>query len=658
MSVETQKETLGFQTEVKQLLHLMIHSLYSNKEIFLRELISNASDAADKLRFEALANPELLEGGAELKIRVSFDKEANTVTLEDNGIGMSREDVVTHLGTIAKSGTADFLKNLSGDQKKDSHLIGQFGVGFYSAFIVADKVDVYSRRAGQPAGEGVHWSSKGEGEFDVATIDKPERGTRIVLHLKKGEEEFADGWRLRNVIKKYSDHIALPIELPKEFHGEEADKPAEPEWETVNRASALWTRPRAEVKDEEYQEFYKHVAHDFENPLSWSHNKVEGKLEYTSLLYVPGRAPFDLYHREAPRGLKLYVQRVFIMDQADEFLPLYLRFIKGVVDSNDLSLNVSREILQKDPVIDSMKSALTKRVLDMLEKLAKNEPEQYKTFWKNFGQVLKEGPAEDFGNKEKIAGLLRFASTGDDSGEQSVALADYIGRMKEGQDKIYYLTGESYSQVKNSPHLEVFRKKGIEVLLLTDRIDEWLMSYLPEFDGKQFVDVARGDLDLGSLDSEEDKKAQEEVAKSKEGLIERLKKVLDEQVSEVRVSHRLTRFAGDPRHRRTGPWPADAPDPRGQRAESAGLEADLRDQPAASADREAGCGAGRGPLRRAVAYSLRPGRPGRGGQPQGSGRLRTPTEQAAGGAVRLSSSPDKARFGGLCLFQLSQEQYP
>ncbi len=540
MSVETQKETLGFQTEVKQLLHLMIHSLYSNKEIFLRELISNASDAADKLRFEALANPELLEGGAELKIRVSFDKEANTVTLEDNGIGMSREDVVTHLGTIAKSGTADFLKNLSGDQKKDSHLIGQFGVGFYSAFIVADKVDVYSRRAGQPASEGVHWSSKGEGEFDVATIDKPERGTRIVLHLKKGEEEFADGWRLRNVIKKYSDHIALPIELPKEFHGEEADKPAEPEWETVNRASALWTRPRAEVKDEEYQEFYKHVAHDFENPLSWSHNKVEGKLEYTSLLYVPGRAPFDLYHREAPRGLKLYVQRVFIMDQADEFLPLYLRFIKGVVDSNDLSLNVSREILQKDPVIDSMKSALTKRVLDMLEKLAKNEPEQYKTFWKNFGQVLKEGPAEDFGNKEKIAGLLRFASTGDDSGEQSVALADYIGRMKEGQDKIYYLTGESYSQVKNSPHLEVFRKKGIEVLLLTDRIDEWLMSYLPEFDGKQFVDVARGDLDLGSLDSEEDKKAQEEVAKSKEGLIERLKKVLDEQVSEVRVSHRLT----------------------------------------------------------------------------------------------------------------------
>jgi molecular chaperone HtpG len=543
--VETQKETLGFQTEVKQLLHLMIHSLYSNKEIFLRELISNASDAADKLRFEALAKPELLEGGAELKIRLSFDKEAKTVTLEDNGIGMSREDVIAHLGTIAKSGTADFLKNLSGDQKKDSHLIGQFGVGFYSAFIVADKVDVYSRRAGTPASEGVHWSSKGEGEFEVATVDKPERGTRIVLHLKKGEEEFADGWRLRNIVKKYSDHIALPIELPKEplsslESDEEKDKPAETEWETVNRASALWTRPRSEVKDEEYQEFYKHVAHDFENPLSWSHNKVEGKLEYTSLLYVPGRAPFDLYHREAPKGLKLYVQRVFIMDQADEFLPLYLRFIKGVVDSNDLSLNVSREILQKDPVIDSMKSALTKRVLDMLEKLAKDKPEDYKQFWSQFGQVLKEGPAEDFANKEKIAGLLRFASTSDASGEQTVALADYLGRVKEGQDKIYYLTGESHAQVKNSPHLEVFRKKGIEVLLLTDRIDEWLMSYLTEFDGKQFVDVARGDLDLGKLDSEEDKKAQEEIAKAKEGLIERLKGALGDEVAEVRVSHRLT----------------------------------------------------------------------------------------------------------------------
>ena len=540
MSVETQKETLGFQTEVKQLLHLMIHSLYSNKEIFLRELISNASDAVDKLRFEALSKPELLEGGAELKIRVSFDKDAKTVTLEDNGIGMSREDAITHLGTIAKSGTADFMKHLSGDQKKDSHLIGQFGVGFYSAFIVADKVEVFSRRAGLAASEGVHWASKGEGEFEIATIDKADRGTRIVLHLKSGEDEFADGWRLRNIIKKYSDHIALPIELPKEQTAAEGEeKPAE-EWETVNRASALWTRPRTEIKDEEYQEFYKHIGHDYENPLSWSHNKVEGKLEYSSLLYVPARAPFDLYQREAPKGLKLYVQRVFVMDQAESFLPLYLRFIKGVVDSNDLSLNVSREILQKDPIIDSMKSALTKRVLDMLEKLAKNEPEQYKGFWKNFGQVMKEGPAEDFANKEKIAGLLRFASTQGEDGEQVVSLAEYLARAKEGQDKIYYLTGETYAQVKNSPHLEVFRKKGIEVLLLTDRIDEWLMSYLSEFDGKTFVDVARGDLDLGNLDSEEDKKAAEEVAKSKEGLVERIKASLGDAVSEVRVSHRLT----------------------------------------------------------------------------------------------------------------------
>ncbi|GAA0407367.1 molecular chaperone HtpG [Pseudomonas veronii subsp. inensis] len=540
MSVETQKETLGFQTEVKQLLHLMIHSLYSNKEIFLRELISNASDAVDKLRFEALSKPELLEGGAELKIRVSFDKDAKTVTLEDNGIGMSREEAVTHLGTIAKSGTADFMKNLSGDQKKDSHLIGQFGVGFYSAFIVADKVEVFSRRAGLDASEGVHWASKGEGEFEIATIDKADRGTRIVLHLKAGEDEFADGWRLRNIIKKYSDHIALPIELPKEQAAAEGEEKPALEWETVNRASALWTRPRTEIKDEEYQEFYKHIGHDYENPLSWSHNKVEGKLEYSSLLYVPARAPFDLYQREAPKGLKLYVQRVFVMDQAESFLPLYLRFIKGVVDSNDLSLNVSREILQKDPIIDSMKSALTKRVLDMLEKLAKNEPEKYQGFWKNFGQVMKEGPAEDFANKEKIAGLLRFASTQGDDGEQVVGLAEYLARAKEGQDKIYYLTGETYAQVKNSPHLEVFRKKGIEVLLLTDRIDEWLMSYLNEFDGKSFVDVARGDLDLGNLDSEEEKKEAEEVAKAKEGLVERIKASLGDAVSEVRVSHRLT----------------------------------------------------------------------------------------------------------------------
>lgn len=540
MAVEAQKETLGFQTEVKQLLHLMIHSLYSNKEIFLRELISNASDAADKLRFEALSTPQLLESDSELKIRISFDKEANTLTIEDNAIGMSRDDVINHLGTIAKSGTAEFFKNLSGDAKKDSQLIGQFGVGFYSAFIVADKVEVFTRRAGLAASEGVLWSSEGEGEFDLSNIEKAERGSRIVLHLKKEESEFADGWRLRNIIKKYSDHVALPIELPKEASGDEADAPVNTEWEVVNRASALWTRPRTDIKDEEYQEFYKHVSHDFEDALSWSHNKVEGKLEYTSLLYVPTRAPFDLYQREAPRGLKLYVQRVFIMDQADEFLPLYLRFTKGIVDSNDLSLNVSREILQKDPVIESMKSALTKRVLDMLTKMAKNSPEDYAKFWSAFGQVLKEGPAEDFSNKEKIAGLLRFASTHSGNDEQTVGLSDYIARMTEGQDKVYFLTGESYAQVKNSPHLEVFRKKGIEVLLLTDRIDEWLMSYLTEFDGKSFVDVARGDLDLGALDTEEDKQAQDEVAKSKEALVTRLKTALGDQVADVRVSHRLT----------------------------------------------------------------------------------------------------------------------
>ena len=540
MTVEAQKETLGFQTEVKQLLHLMIHSMYSNKEIFLRELVSNASDASDKLRFEAIAKPELLEGDPNLRIRISADEQANTLTIEDNGIGMSRDEVISHLGTIAKSGTASFMQQLTGDQKKDAQLIGQFGVGFYSAFIVADKVEVFTRRAGLSANEGVRWESAGEGDFTIETIDKPERGTRIVLHLKADEKEFADGWRLRNVITKYSDHISLPIELPKQHTGDEADKPAEPEWESVNRASALWTRPRTEVKEEEYQEFYKHVAHDFENPLSWSHNKVEGKLEYTSLLYVPGRAPFDLYQREAPRGLKLYVQRVFIMDDAEQFLPLYLRFVKGVVDSNDLSLNVSREILQKDPAIDSMKAALTKRVLDMLEKLAKKDAEKYASFWEAFGSVMKEGPAEDFANREKIAGLLRFASTAQSDDSEVVSLDAYIERMQEGQDKIYYLTGERYSQVKNSPHLEIFRKKGIEVLLMTDRIDEWLMGNLHEYKDKQFVDVARGDLDLGKLEGDDDKQAQEEVAKAKADLVERVKKVLDNSVDEVKVSHRLT----------------------------------------------------------------------------------------------------------------------
>ena len=538
MTTETRKETLGFQAEVKQLLQLMIHSLYSNKEIFLRELVSNAADAADKLRFEALKDPKLLEEDPSLRIRIGFDADARTITIDDNGIGMSRDEAVAHLGTIAKSGTGEFLRALSGDQKKDANLIGQFGVGFYSAFIVADRVDVFSRRAGLPASEGVHWSSAGEGDFEVATVDKPERGTRIVLHLKEGEEGFADGWKLRGIIKKYSDHVGLPIEMPKEHHGE--DKPAAPEWEAVNKASALWTRPKAEIKDEEYTEFYKHIAHDFTDPVAWSHNKVEGKLEYTSLLYVPGRAPFDLYHRDGAKGLKLYVQRVFIMDQAEQFLPLYLRFLRGVVDSSDLSLNVSREILQSGPVVDSMRSALTKRALDMLEKLSKDKPEDYKAFWTNFGQVLKEGPAEDYGNREKIAGLLRFASTHDASGEPSVALADYVARMKEGQDRIYYLTGDAYVQVKDSPHLEIFRKKGIEVLLLTDRIDEWMMGYLSEFDGKSFADVARGDLDLGALDSEDEKKAHEETAKAKEALVERLKTVLGLDVADVRVSHRLT----------------------------------------------------------------------------------------------------------------------
>lgn len=538
MTEQTHKETLGFQTEVKQLLQLMIHSLYSNKEIFLRELISNAADASDKLRFEALTQPGLLESDGELRIQVSVDPQAHTLTIDDNGIGMSRDEAIAHLGTIAKSGTGDFLRQLSGDQKKDSQLIGQFGVGFYSAFIVADQVDVYSRRAGLPASEGVHWSSRGEGEFDVETIDKPERGTRIVLHLKDDQQDFADAWRLRGIIKKYSDHIGLPIQMAREHHGDDA--PAEVEWDTVNRASALWTRPRTEISDAEYQEFYKHAAHDHQDPLAWSHNKVEGKLEYTSLLYVPGHAPFDLYHRDAPKGLKLYVQRVFVMDQAEQFLPLYLRFIKGVVDSNDLSLNVSREILQSGPVIDSMKSALTKRSLDMLEKLAADKPEVYAGFWKQFGQVLKEGPAEDFNNREKIAGLLRFASTHDASGEQNVSLADYIGRMIEGQDNIYFLTGDSHTQVKDSPHLEVFRKKGIEVLLLTDRIDEWLMGYLTEFDGKSFVDVARGDLDLGALETAEDKQAQEAAAKDKQGLVERIKGALGDDVADVRVSHRLT----------------------------------------------------------------------------------------------------------------------
>lgn len=539
---QAKKETLGFQTEVKQLLHLMVHALYSNREIFLRELISNASDACDKLRFEAIAKPALLEEDADLKVKISYDEQANTLTLEDNGIGMNRDDVIANLGTIARSGTAEFIQQLSGDQKKDSGLIGQFGVGFYSAFIVADEVTVETRKAGASAEEAVRWTSKGDGEFTVETINQADRGTKITLTLKEDAKEYANGYRLRNVIQKYSDHIGLPIQLQKdiEVDGEEAgaaEQATAVEWETINKANALWTRSKNEIKTEEYQEFYKHVAHDFEDPLDWSHNKVEGKQEYTSLLFIPKRAPFDLYQREAPRGLKLYVQRVFILDNAEQFLPLYLRFIKGVVDSSDLPLNISREILQQNPQIDSMKTALTKRVLSLLDKMA-GDQDKYYEFWKEFGQVLKEGPGEDFANRERIAGLLRFSST--EHSEQRVSLADYVSRMKEGQDKVYYLIGESLAQVKSSPHLEVFRKKGIEVLLLTDRIDEWLMSHLNEFDGKSLVDVARGDLDLGSLDTEEDKKAQEEASETKKDLLERIKKSLDERVSEVRVSTRLT----------------------------------------------------------------------------------------------------------------------
>ncbi|MCL6414517.1 molecular chaperone HtpG [Aestuariirhabdus sp. Z084] len=539
MTTETQKETLGFQTEVKQLLHLMIHSLYSNKEIFLRELISNASDAVDKLRFEALSSSELLESDTELAIRISHDAEANTLTIADNGIGMNRQELIDNLGTIAKSGTSQFLQSLTGDQKQDAHLIGQFGVGFYSAFIVADRVTVVSRRAGEA--EAVRWESAGEGDFTIESADRDRRGTEITLHLKSDCTEYADGHRLRNVIRKYSDHIAVPVIMIKEeLPSEDETEVKAAEEETVNSATALWTRPRTELNDEEYQEFYKHVSHDFEDPLSWSHNKVEGKLDYTSLLYIPARAPYDLWNRDIPRGLKLYVQRVFIMDEAEQFLPLYLRFIKGVVDSNDLSLNVSREILQKDPAIDTMRGALTKRVLDMLGKLAKKEPEKYASFWSEFGQVLKEGPAEDYANKEKIAKLLRFASTHEDSEEQKVSLDDYVSRMAEGQDKIYFIAGDSYAAAKSSPHLEIFRKKGIEVVVLYDRIDEWLMQHLMEFDGKQLVSVAKGALDLGELDSEEDKKLQEKVAEEYKDLVERVTEVLKDKVEEVRITHRLT----------------------------------------------------------------------------------------------------------------------
>ncbi|MED5500112.1 molecular chaperone HtpG [Salinicola sp. LHM] len=542
MTTATQEETLGFQTEVKQLLHLMIHSLYSNREIFLRELISNAADACDKLRYEALDNDALYAGDAELRIEIEHDADAGTVTVRDTGIGMNRDEVIQNLGTIAKSGTADFLKQLSGEKQKDAKLIGQFGVGFYSGFIVADEMVVRTRRA--DSDQGVEWRSRGEGEFTIAEIDRPERGTEIVLHLKQDAKEFADDFRLKNLVRKYSDHIDVPVRMPKvekarDEEGKEIEGSETVSWETVNEATALWVRPKAEIDDDEYKAFYKHIAHDFSDPLTWSHNKVEGKLEYTSLLYVPERAPFDLYQRDGVRGLKLYVQRVFIMDDAEAFLPLYLRFVKGVLDSRDLPLNVSRELLQKSPQVDSMKAALTKRALDMLKKLSKDK-EAYQTFWNTFGDVLKEGPAEDYANRDKISGLLRFSTTHTDSATQDQSLADYVERMKEGQQKIYYIVADGFKAASHSPHLEIFRKKGIEVLLLHDRIDEWLMSHLTEFDGKSFADVAKGNLELDDMADEAEKQAQEETAKAKEDLVKRVQQALGDNVQEVRVTHRLT----------------------------------------------------------------------------------------------------------------------
>ncbi|HID3528181.1 molecular chaperone HtpG [Serratia ureilytica] len=527
------QETRGFQSEVKQLLHLMIHSLYSNKEIFLRELISNASDAADKLRFRALSAPELYAGDGELRVRLSFDKEQRTLTIADNGIGMRREEVIENLGTIAKSGTKAFLESIGSDQAKDSQLIGQFGVGFYSAFIVADKVTVRTRAAGAADDEGVFWESAGEGDYTIADITKETRGTEITLHLREGEDEYLDAWRLRSVIGKYSDHIALPVEI--ESKNEEDGTVT---WEKINKAQALWTRSKADVTDEEYKEFYKHIAHDFTDPLSWSHNRVEGKQEYTSLLYIPAQAPWDMWNRDHKHGLKLYVQRVFIMDDAEQFMPNYLRFVRGLIDSNDLPLNVSREILQDSRVTQNLRGALTKRVLQMLDKLAKDDAEGYQKFWQQFGLVLKEGPAEDNGNQEAIAKLLRFASTHGDSSAQTVSLEEYVGRMAEGQEKIYYITADSYAAAKSSPHLELFRKKGIEVLLLSDRIDEWMMSYLTEFDGKPFQSVSKADETLDKLaDETEEQKAAE---KQLEPFIERVKTLLGERVKDVRLTHRLT----------------------------------------------------------------------------------------------------------------------
>ena len=543
MTVETKKETLGFQTEVKHLLHLMIHSLYSNKEIFLRELVSNASDAADKLRFEALSNDKLYENDSELKIRIEFDKEQRTITVKDNGIGMSREEVQEHIGTIAKSGTKQFFEALTGDQAKDSELIGQFGVGFYSSFIVADKVTLTTKKAGSD--EGVKWESAGEGDYTIESVEKAGRGTDIVLHLKEGEDEFLDGFRLRSIIKKFSDHISLPIVMDNEIPAEKDEEgketaPARIEDETVNSASALWTKSRDEIDEQAYNEFYKHVGHDFQDPLTHIHSKVEGTNEYTMLLYVPARAPFDLWDRDAKHGVKLYVRKVFITDDAEQLMPRYLRFIRGVIDADALPLNVSREILQQSKQISTIKAGAVKKVLGLLEGLAKKDQEKFTAFWKEFGAVIKEGVIEDAKNKDKVAKLLRFASTHLDTDEQAVGLEDYVSRMQEGQDKIYYVTADSFAAAKNSPHLEIFRKKGIEVLLLSDRIDEWLTSNLTEFDGKQLQSVAKGELDLDKTDTEEEKKEQEATNKDFESVTKQIKEVLGDKVSEVRLSHRLT----------------------------------------------------------------------------------------------------------------------
>ncbi len=539
------KETLGFQTEVKQLLQLMIHSLYSNREIFLRELISNASDACDKLRFEALHNAALFEGDSDFKIRIAFDPEAKTLTIADNGVGMSREEVIANLGTIAKSGTREFFSKLSGDQQKDATLIGQFGVGFYSSFIVADKVTVLTRRAGVEAAQGVRWESEGTGEFSIEMVERPVRGTEITLHLKEGQDDLLSAWKLKSIIRKYSDHIVQPIVMKGEKWDEEAKKqvPTD-EDETVNQASALWARSKNDISEEQYKEFYKHVGHDFEDPLAWTHARVEGKTEYTQLLYVPARAPFDMWDRNAKHGIKLYVRRVFIMDDAEQLMPTYLRFVRGIVDSADLPLNVSREILQESKDIEAIRKGCTAKVLGLLEGLANSdessEKEKYAKFWGEFGKVLKEGIGEDFANKDKIAGLLRFASTQADTADETVSLKDYIGRMKPEQEKIYYVTAETFNAAKNSPHLEVFRKKGIEVILLSDRVDEWVVSHLTEFDGKQLVSVAKGGLDLGKLEDEAEKKEAEKEAGDFKELTEKIGKSLGDKVKEVRVTHRLT----------------------------------------------------------------------------------------------------------------------